>query len=412
MKDAIIKFMKEYFNLDPVEQPESDEAMVPITFLKDADGNYSKWIGIYSNSFRDDDLVPEILESKGHIDFVKGVDAGKYPLPELWVWHVPEWKLGEATVVAYDEVEDGIVFAIAGGDIDKDKFGIAKAIAESGVDWRMSHTFMTNQRNDMDNSYPEWVVHEVSLLPSGKEANPLTRFGLLSEDNMINPNKRSEMQALLGVTAEDLDLLERTNIGVSEMAKDEREFKAKSEEAEVEAVAETVEAQESKEEAEVVDEVVEAEVEAVVEEEVETEEVEAEEEAVEETEEETTEEAPDMTALDSMFAQMGDLFKAMDERLEEIATSVKELSDSVDERVEEATKELREKQEEQKAEKVSPLGHIASYQNLIGKYMKVEADPTDEEDAALIEAKPKEAAAPSASKFNSSFLGNLIQGSK
>jgi hypothetical protein len=220
-----------------------------------------KWLSIYSNSFRDDDIVPEIISSESHKEFVTMVDKGTYQLPDLYLWHVPEWKFGEATFVAYDEVEPGVGFAIAGGTIDKGREFVADALLESGEQWQMSHGMPTDRirRNSEDDTvYDKHVTTEVSVLSEIDAANHLTGFGVL-EDTMIPTKKRDEIMKKLDVDEGFLDKLEATNKHVATEAKESREYKEATDTVEevTETVAETVEAVEEtvEETAEAVEEV-------------------------------------------------------------------------------------------------------------------------------------------------------------
>ena len=197
-----------------------------LTILKDSDGS-CKWISVYSNSFRDDDSVPEIISSKSHKDFVDGVDAGIYDYPDLLLWHVDEWKFGKATFVAYDQVEPGVVFAIAGGTIDEGKEYVAEALLESGIKWQMSHGMPTGsiKRESVDNTvYAKHVSTELSVLPGKYAANHLTGFGIL-EDNMIPSKKRAEIMVEMGVSNDFLNELEASNKDVANKESEAREFK-------------------------------------------------------------------------------------------------------------------------------------------------------------------------------------------
>ena len=208
-----------------------------------------KWLGIYSNSFRDDDMVPEIISSGSHKEFVASVDKGTYQQPDLYLWHVPEWKFGKATFVAYDEIEPGVVFAVAGGTIDMGKEFVADALLESGEQWQMSHGMPTDRirRNSGDDTvYDEHVTTEVSVLSEIDAANHLTGFGVL-EDAMIPTKKRDEIMQKLNVDEGFLDRLEAANKNVATEAKESREYKEATDsveevtEAVTEAVEETVE---------------------------------------------------------------------------------------------------------------------------------------------------------------------------
>jgi len=381
-----------------------------LRFIKDKDGNYSKWLGVYSNSFRDDDLVPEILESGGHVEFVKGVDAGIYDYPELWIWHNPKWKIGKATFVAVDVVKPGVVFAIAGGDIDPECYGIAKAIAESEVEWRMSHTFITNERNTVDDSYRKWVTLEVTILPAGKEANPLTRFGLLSqsEEIMIDNDKREQIKEALGVSDSVVDNLEAQNANIAEIAEaTNREFKEVTEgDAQDAGLIGGSNATEESEKA-VVDSAEDAEQVGAVIDNVEPVQEDASEEPV-------GEEPAPIVADENVFAQFVDMFKMMDERLDSLEEKIDEAK-ALSERI---AAEAKEKQAAE-AKAMSPIASYEGFSSLMSKYSarvaQNELKEESEEDAALLKQAPVESESASdinngaASKFRSPLLSRYIK---
>lgn len=203
----------------------------PVTVFKDDSGRYN-WIGTFTNSFRDNDGVPELFSSDAHRRYVDRVDKGELPLPMLDMWHEPEWKIGKASFVALDEVEDGIVFVVAGGPIDEDKYFIAEAIENAGAELKMSHAVpgegIQRNKSDMtvfDNYWSEWVT----MLPSGKEANPLTNFGIMGDYMSINPKKRKAMMEALNIDEGVLDKLEGLNAGLAAEAKKTREYKSQEE---------------------------------------------------------------------------------------------------------------------------------------------------------------------------------------
>jgi len=111
--ERIVSAVKE--RLQPKEEPKDG-----ILIFKE--GDQYRWITRYSNNFRDRDNPPEILSAEAHRNFVDMVDKGLAPLPELWLWHVPEWKIGQATWVGYDEAG----FAMAGGYFDKGREAVAE----------------------------------------------------------------------------------------------------------------------------------------------------------------------------------------------------------------------------------------------------------------------------------------------
>lgn len=390
-----------------------------IQLFKDKDGKYRKWVAVYSNSFRDDDLVPEILASDGHKKFVNEVDAGNYRLPELWIWHTPEWKLGTASVVAVDEVEPGIVFAIAGGYIDEGKEVYAKALAESPVVWRMSHTFYANKRNNIDDSFDDWYVEEVSVLPAGVEANPLTGFGFVEGSKMIDQKKREELEKVLGVDSRFLDNLEAQNLGVANMAKEEREFKAKTEETDVEEVTtetkvaevEAVEEQEPQEEKAAGLQVDAEGILEVVDTDVETEEVV--EDVVEPVPEEVTEEEPVQQTPPDVFMDAVSALTTAVKGLSTIVEAVQGEVSVINEKItgiDELKQEIEQMKEGEKTEVDvnTPLSGMLNYKSIIGDALAAQLD----EDGELANAGPEEKEFNELDQHLGSFVGGLVKGSR
>ena len=210
-----------------VKGDEHVEPQGDLRVFKDAAGRY-KWLAVYSNSFRDEDGVPEIISSKSQRDFVEKVDAGTYDYPDLLFWHNPKWKFGKATVVAFDEIEPGIGFAIAGGDIDVGKEYVAEALLASDVSWKNSHGMPVSgiAREMVDSTiYAKHITTEITVLPADYAANPLTGFGLLGDDNMLSDKKKSEIMGKLGIDTSVLDQLEASNKAVADAEKGTREYK-------------------------------------------------------------------------------------------------------------------------------------------------------------------------------------------
>lgn len=220
------------------DTPITDSLPDDLQIIKDATGGY-KWLAVYSNSFRDEDGVPEIIGSSSQKAFVDSVDAGHYDYPELQLWHNPKWKFGKATVVAYDEVEPGIVFAIAGGTIDVDKGYVAEALLASDVPFKLSHGMPTSgiKRELVDSTvYQKHITTEITVLPAQYAANPLTGFGLLGDDNMISNKKKAEIMGSLGVDPNVLQRLEDSNKSVAQFEKGTREYKETTMDEQTEAV--------------------------------------------------------------------------------------------------------------------------------------------------------------------------------
>lgn len=179
---------------EPVPEP-------GFTVFKDANGAL-RWLAVYSNKYRDNDIPPEIIADAAHRDFVKAVDAGEWPYPELLLWHTPGTRTGQADFVAYDDRG----FILASGTFDKGKEYVAKALLEQ-PDLRVSHGMPVSEiaRDPRD---PTVIVRyrsaEVSPLPASKAANDLTGFVVMKEGgaNMALPKQKREwLAAVMGDSA-------------------------------------------------------------------------------------------------------------------------------------------------------------------------------------------------------------------
>ena len=213
-----------------------EESVGSFMVWKEKDGSM-RFIARYSNNIRDDDDPAEIITAKSHERFVQLVDSKEAEPPELWLWHVPEWKLGKSTWVAYDDTG----FAVAAGVVDQDKQEIAEYVSQQkGL--LMSHGMpISSIKRDPDDEsvIVEHITKEVSVLPSWAAANKFTSFVVLNNkeevDSMSIPQKKVEalVREWGGATQEHLATLEKLNSADTEKAAEEgRETK------ETEAVAE------------------------------------------------------------------------------------------------------------------------------------------------------------------------------
>lgn len=170
------------------------------------DGVY-KWLAVYSNNIIDKEQ--EIISSDSHKNFVDLVDKGLAPLPELWLWHRPEWKWGQATQVAYDDSG----FALATGYVDKGCEAIAEWIV-SKENMPVSHGMPPNSIIRDDNNpliINRHITREISPLLNGKEANSYTGFAVLKEDIMAIPQEKREALLKEGLSEDVLNSLEAKN---------------------------------------------------------------------------------------------------------------------------------------------------------------------------------------------------------
>lgn len=227
--------MKELFG-----GPQPPDMMV----YKEEDGSYG-WIASYSNKFMDRDNPPDIIASIAHKEFVEKVDKGEAPLPELHLWHVPEWRIGYATALAYDDT--GFPIAIGRFDENEECKEVAEWLSKQ-TDFGVSHG-MWNRTIKRDPEDPSVIIayetHEISPLPKDKAANLLADWyvleyndykGLEEVDMTIPAEKRQELLKR-GLPEETLTALEERNKRKAETASAEG-IKSKEAEEETQPVPE------------------------------------------------------------------------------------------------------------------------------------------------------------------------------
>lgn len=133
------------------------------------------WFGVPTNKFIDKDK--EIVASGAHEQFVKEVNEGLEPFPELWIWHI-EKAVGTTDFLDYDERG----FVIAGGTILKEYQDLVEKIVKNAIKQGdilgMSHQMIPGKTYMQGNVYVKYVSKEFSLLPVKHAANELTGFSL------------------------------------------------------------------------------------------------------------------------------------------------------------------------------------------------------------------------------------------
>ena len=192
---------------------DTDDAGNMFFIWKDkATGEY-RWLGVYSNKFRDDDSPAEILAEEAHVRFIERVEKGEVAYPDLYVWHIPV-AIGKADLLAYDDAG----FSIVSGTIEEE---FATGLMKTSEDLAMSHGMPAQyiRRDDeSDNTViTQYVSSEVSVLPRYAAANKMTDFKVLKEEEanmaIIPDNKRQQVSELLGN-----DLTEKLEAGLALMS--------------------------------------------------------------------------------------------------------------------------------------------------------------------------------------------------
>ena len=129
------------------------------------------WFAWWSNNFIDHD--GEYFAEKAIDEYVRRVDVGAVPMPELWLWHTPGTKHGKAEWV-------GRIghFAVAAGSFDDTPAGKAAQAhyAKANGDYGMSHGFTYDPGQKSDGVFHQFNTFEISVLPAKAAANPYTAF--------------------------------------------------------------------------------------------------------------------------------------------------------------------------------------------------------------------------------------------
>ncbi len=174
------------------------------------------WLASVTNNFRDVDTPPEIFSDASHREFMGYLDLGGQ-MPELWAWHTPGTRWGKAKVAGYD---DGIFWYA--GTVDKGREKIAEAFAKDANGLKVSHGYNEFSYSDRARGIiGKYRTFEISPLPAGKEANPLTSFAIIGKEAgsmKIGTEKRQFLEGK-GYTATELDGFEKSMTDMASAAR-------------------------------------------------------------------------------------------------------------------------------------------------------------------------------------------------
>lgn len=150
-----------------------------------------RWVGWWTNNFEDKE--GELFSLKAIDDYVDRVRSGLTPYPELWAYHIPGSKHGEAQFV-------GRIghYAIAAGSFDDTTLGqrAADVYARAGKKYAMSHGFNYPPSQLIDGVFHQFNTFELSTLPVKAAANPYTAFEEMKK--MLTEDQVKELGALFG----------------------------------------------------------------------------------------------------------------------------------------------------------------------------------------------------------------------
>lgn len=161
----------------------------PISGFKVFDNHY---LCVWSNNFKDRD--GEIFTEKAIDDYIARVDMGVVPLPELWVWHIPGTRIGQAEFVARHGH-----FVVSVGTFDDTSDGRAaqayysKHAGEKGI----SHGYQYPRNRYDGKHYHSFNTFENSPLPLGAEANLYTSLEGVKETK-VDERKQQELEKVFG----------------------------------------------------------------------------------------------------------------------------------------------------------------------------------------------------------------------
>lgn len=170
----------------------------PFTVFKAADG-LPRWIATFSNNFEDRD--GEIISEKAWDGWLKRLDMGFAPMPELWIGHIPGTKHGQADMVF---AVGNFVCATGTFDDTPEAKRAVQYYTTKGRDTPLSHGFTFPKWAFKDGVYEVINTFEISTLPP-----PLVA---------ANPFTELEVKDMKQITAEQLAALEKV-VGKDSAAK-------------------------------------------------------------------------------------------------------------------------------------------------------------------------------------------------
>lgn len=135
------------------------------------------WIGRWSNNF--EDRQKQLFAEAAIDDYIGRVRAGEIPYPELWYFHLPGTKHGQA-----EKLWRSDHFACAFGSFDDTD--IAKSLVShysktSDKARGMSHGFFYPPSALRDGVFKKFTTFELTVLPPKYAANPYTTFKTYQE---------------------------------------------------------------------------------------------------------------------------------------------------------------------------------------------------------------------------------------
>lgn len=160
----------------------------PLTVFKSADGR-TRFLAVYSNQFKD--LEKQIISEAAHKEYAEAAEAGKALYPDMHLWHAgPATRWGTVETVSYTGG-----FAVAGGVVDPGREHVALKVKELADKGEVALSFGFYGLLGPDDTYHLYRPFEISPLPTGAEANPITGIDLAlatKENGMAFSDKKKD----------------------------------------------------------------------------------------------------------------------------------------------------------------------------------------------------------------------------
>lgn len=162
LKDRIVEFVDSLRS-----KANKDDAF---TVFKTASGKKA-WVARFSGKWIDRES--EIIADKAHDEYVKRVQTGVVPAPELWMWHLKGTKHGQAVTVWKS---GGFVLATGYFDDTPEGESAYRYYQKQRGKIKLSHMFHYPKSSKIGNVYYDYNTVEITTLPDGAEAFPFTTF--------------------------------------------------------------------------------------------------------------------------------------------------------------------------------------------------------------------------------------------
>lgn len=187
-------------------------------------------VASYSNAYRDDDKVPEIISSESNKEYVRKVDAGELPMPVFIHWHLKGTEYGVADWLNFDE--DNLTITAVGHVIPghEKEAEILAARSDISTSHGMPEESIVRDGDD-PTIIKQHVTVEISDLPAWAAANQLSTYQIFKEsEDMAIPEVKKSYLRELGLSDDQITKIEEMNSGVKAAATQEhRESKENTE---------------------------------------------------------------------------------------------------------------------------------------------------------------------------------------